>query len=143
MLEAVNKAFTTLEQAGATIVDVTPPHSRHGIAAYYLIATAEASSNSRATTACATAARAPATSACSRRCMSRRAARAWAEVEAHHARHLCAECRLLRRAHRRAQQVRTLISGDYDAAFELVDAIAPPTSPTARFVWANGHPIRC
>ena len=45
VLEAVNKALTTLEQAGATIVDVTPPHSRHGIAAYYLIATAEASSN--------------------------------------------------------------------------------------------------
>ena len=35
--------------------------------------------------------------------------------------------------YRKAQQVRTLISRDYDAAFEQVDVIAMPTSPTAAF----------
>jgi aspartyl-tRNA(Asn)/glutamyl-tRNA(Gln) amidotransferase subunit A len=35
--------------------------------------------------------------------------------------------------YRKAQQVRTLISRDYDAAFESVDAIALPTSPTGAF----------
>src|SRR5204863_2070200 len=33
----------------------------------------------------------------------------------------------------KAQQVRTLILGDYDRAFERVDVIAMPTSPTAAF----------
>ncbi len=32
--------------------------------------------------------------------------------------------------YRKAQQVRTLISRDYDAAFAQVDVIALPTSPT-------------
>jgi aspartyl-tRNA(Asn)/glutamyl-tRNA(Gln) amidotransferase subunit A len=35
--------------------------------------------------------------------------------------------------YRKAQQVRTLISRDYDRAFETVDAIALPTSPTGAF----------
>ena len=33
----------------------------------------------------------------------------------------------------KAQQVRTLIGSDYDAAFEQVDVIALPTSPTGAF----------
>jgi aspartyl-tRNA(Asn)/glutamyl-tRNA(Gln) amidotransferase subunit A len=33
----------------------------------------------------------------------------------------------------KAQQVRTLILRDYDRAFERVDAVAMPTSPTAAF----------
>jgi aspartyl-tRNA(Asn)/glutamyl-tRNA(Gln) amidotransferase subunit A len=35
--------------------------------------------------------------------------------------------------YRKAQQVRTLISRDYDAAFEQADVIALPTSPTGAF----------
>jgi len=35
--------------------------------------------------------------------------------------------------YRKAQQVRTLIKGDFDKAFESVDAILTPTSPTAAF----------
>ena len=35
--------------------------------------------------------------------------------------------------YRKAQQVRTLIRGDYDAAFAAVDVIAMPTTPTAAF----------
>jgi aspartyl-tRNA(Asn)/glutamyl-tRNA(Gln) amidotransferase subunit A len=41
-LEAAAAAFRAL---GATIIDIDLPHSDHAIAAYYLIATAEASSN--------------------------------------------------------------------------------------------------
>jgi aspartyl-tRNA(Asn)/glutamyl-tRNA(Gln) amidotransferase subunit A len=33
----------------------------------------------------------------------------------------------------RAQKVRTLIKGDFDAAFESVDALVAPTSPTVAF----------
>ena len=45
VLKAVEAALEVLAGRGAKLVDVDLPHSRHGIAAYYLIATAEASSN--------------------------------------------------------------------------------------------------
>ena len=38
-------ALETLREAGAALVDVELPHSAHAIAVYYLVATAEASSN--------------------------------------------------------------------------------------------------
>ena len=41
----VREAAALLDKAGAEIVDVTLPHARYGIAAYYLIAPSEASSN--------------------------------------------------------------------------------------------------
>jgi aspartyl-tRNA(Asn)/glutamyl-tRNA(Gln) amidotransferase subunit A len=43
--QAVRAALETYQRLGATLVEVSLPHSRYGIAAYYLIATAEASSN--------------------------------------------------------------------------------------------------
>ena len=42
---AVRQALATYEELGAKLVPVSLPHSRYGIAAYYLIAPAEASSN--------------------------------------------------------------------------------------------------
>lgn len=41
----VRTALKTLEDAGATIVPVSLPHSKYAVAAYYLIACSEASSN--------------------------------------------------------------------------------------------------
>src|SRR5262249_14047066 len=42
---AVEEAIGVYRRLGATIVDVSLPHTRYAIAAYYLICTAEASSN--------------------------------------------------------------------------------------------------
>lgn len=42
---AIRDAAKTLEAAGAIIVDLSLPHTRFALAAYYVIATAEASSN--------------------------------------------------------------------------------------------------
>ncbi len=42
---AVRKALNVMEEAGATLVEVSLPHTQYGIPIYYLIATAEASSN--------------------------------------------------------------------------------------------------
>jgi aspartyl-tRNA(Asn)/glutamyl-tRNA(Gln) amidotransferase subunit A len=42
---AVRQAIETLEGLGARIVDVSLPHTEYGVAAYYIIAPAEASSN--------------------------------------------------------------------------------------------------
>jgi len=43
--DAVDAAIKELEKAGAEIVDVTLPHTDYGLAAYYIIAPAECSSN--------------------------------------------------------------------------------------------------
>ena len=42
---AFHQLMDTLRQLGATVRDVSLPHSRYGVAAYYLVAPAEASSN--------------------------------------------------------------------------------------------------
>src|SRR5262249_7236153 len=44
-LESVEKAIGDLKSLGAEVVDVELPHAKYGIAVYYIIATAEASSN--------------------------------------------------------------------------------------------------
>jgi aspartyl-tRNA(Asn)/glutamyl-tRNA(Gln) amidotransferase subunit A len=43
--QAVRSALDVYRQLGATVKEVSLPHSRYAIAAYYLVATAEASSN--------------------------------------------------------------------------------------------------
>ena len=45
VLSAVRDAVGELERAGAKVREVALPHTAYAIAAYYLIATAEASSN--------------------------------------------------------------------------------------------------
>jgi aspartyl-tRNA(Asn)/glutamyl-tRNA(Gln) amidotransferase subunit A len=45
VLESLARARSALEQAGARTVEVDLPHTAHGIAAYYIVAPAEASSN--------------------------------------------------------------------------------------------------
>ena len=42
---AFETALHVLRERGAVLVDVALPHARHAIAVYYLVATAEASSN--------------------------------------------------------------------------------------------------
>jgi len=43
--DQITKAVSLLDENGAEIVDISLPHARYAISAYYLIATAEASSN--------------------------------------------------------------------------------------------------
>src|SRR5690606_12841695 len=43
--EAVNAAIEEYRSMGATIVEVDLPHTEYGIPTYYIVATAEASSN--------------------------------------------------------------------------------------------------
>jgi aspartyl-tRNA(Asn)/glutamyl-tRNA(Gln) amidotransferase subunit A len=135
VLEALTHALATLERSGATIVDVTLPHSRHGIAAYYLIATAEASSNLARYDGVRYGVRATGTDRTLGAMYERtRGAGFGAEVK----RRIMLGTYVLSAGYydayyRKAQQVRTLISGDYDTAFGQVDAIALPTSPTGAF----------
>ena len=43
--QGVRKAITVLQEAGAEMVEISLPHTEYGVAAYYIIAPAEASSN--------------------------------------------------------------------------------------------------
>jgi len=134
VLAAVEAALEVLAGRGAKLVDVDLPHSPHGIAAYYLIATAEASSNLARYDGVRYGVRS-------------RGDRALLDMYEHSRGHGFGP-EVKRRImlgtyvlsagyydayYRKAQQVRTLISRDYDAAFEQADVIALPTSPTGAF----------
>ena len=43
--EAIKKAIKTFESLGATVDEVSLPHSKYGVPVYYIIASSEASSN--------------------------------------------------------------------------------------------------
>lgn len=135
VLEAFERALTTLDACGAAISTIDLPHSRYGIAAYYLIATAEASSNLARYDGVRYGARAEGDDRTLAEMYDRtRGAGFGAEVK----RRIMLGTYVLSAGYYeayylKAQQVRTLISRDYDAAFEQVDAVALPTSPTGAF----------
>ena len=135
VLEAFERALTTLEGCGARISTVELPHSRYGIAAYYLIATAEASANLARYDGVRYGVRAPGEDRTLAEMYDRtRGAGFGAEVK----RRIMLGTYVLSAGYyeayyRKAQQVRTLISRDYDEAFAQVDAVALPTSPTGAF----------
>jgi len=134
----VRDALEVLRSRGATLVDVTLPHARFAIPVYYLIATAEASSNLARYDGVRYGFRAPRTDEdeADLRTMYEhtRAEGFGAEVK----RRIMLGTYVLSAGYYeayylKAQQVRTLIRRDYDAAFDRVDVIATPTSPTAAF----------
>jgi aspartyl-tRNA(Asn)/glutamyl-tRNA(Gln) amidotransferase subunit A len=135
VLSAVLAALDVLADRGATLVDVELPHSRHGIAAYYLIATAEASSNLARYDGVRYGVRAKSGERTLTEMYERtRGLGFGAEVK----RRIMLGTYVLSAGYydayyRKAQQIRTLISRDYDAAFERADVIALPTSPTGAF----------
>ena len=133
VLAAFDLAVAALVDRGAVAVDIDLPHSRHAIPVYYLIATAEASSNLARYDGVRYGTRAPADTLVSMYERSRGSGFG-AEVK----RRIMLGTYVLSAGYYdayylKALQVRTLIKGDYDAALERVDAVAMPTSPTAAF----------
>jgi aspartyl-tRNA(Asn)/glutamyl-tRNA(Gln) amidotransferase subunit A len=124
----------TLQQQGATIVDVALPHSAHAIPVYYLVATAEASSNLARYDGVRYGLRVPADTLGEMYDRTRDAGFG-AEVK----RRILLGTYVLSAGYYdayylKAQQVRTLIRRDYEAALETADLIALPTSPTPAFL---------
>ncbi|HEY1662235.1 MAG TPA: Asp-tRNA(Asn)/Glu-tRNA(Gln) amidotransferase subunit GatA [Verrucomicrobiae bacterium] len=130
---AVDEAVKKFTDLGAEIVEISLPHTDYAVATYYIIATAEASAN-----------------------LARfDGIRYGARVEGHDLLELYGKTRgagfgaeVKRRIilgtyvlssgyydayYLRAQRVRTLIRNDFLKAFETVDAIITPTTPTAAF----------
>ena len=133
VISAFDAAVATLAELGARIVDVALPHSAHAIAVYYLLTTAEASSNLARYDGVRYGTRAE-TATLAEMYERTRGAGFGLEVK----RRVILGTYVLSAGYYdayyvKAQQVRSLIRRDYEMAFEQVDAIALPTSPTPAF----------
>jgi aspartyl-tRNA(Asn)/glutamyl-tRNA(Gln) amidotransferase subunit A len=137
VLAAFNASREVVASRGATLIDIDLPHAAMAIPVYYLVATAEASSNLARYDGVRYGFRAaPARGEGSLRDMyaRTRAAGFGAEVK----RRIMLGTYVLSAGYydayyRQAQQVRTLIRRDYEQAFDRVDVVMMPTSPTPAF----------
>jgi aspartyl-tRNA(Asn)/glutamyl-tRNA(Gln) amidotransferase subunit A len=131
---AIDQAIKVLRDQGAEIVDVSLPHTDYGLAAYYIIAPAECSSNlarfdgvrygmsevdaPNITEAYMRTRRKGFGAEVRRRVMLGTYALSSGYYDAYYL---------------KAQKVRTLIKRDFDQAFEKCDAVISATSPTVAF----------
>lgn len=138
VLRAFDQALDVLGQLGATIVDVTLPHASFAVPVYYLVATAEASSNLARYDGVRYGFRAPSTASTgdSLDAMYRRTRDQGfgAEVK----RRIMLGTYVLSHGYYdayylKSQQMRTLIRRDYEHALRETDAVLMPTSPTPAF----------
>lgn len=133
VVEAVQKGIDTLKELGAEPVDISLPSTKYGVAAYYIIAPAEASANLARYDGVKYG-------------YSAHADTLWDDFEQTRQRGFGAEVK--RRImlgtyalsagyydayYLKAQKVRTLIKQDFDQAFEKCDVIVSPVSPTVAF----------
>jgi len=131
---AVAEAVATCRSLGAEIVEVSLPHTAYAVACYYLIATAEASSNLARYDGVRYGLRAEHAENLIDMYMQSRAAGFGAEVK----RRIMLGTYALSSGYYdayylKAQKVRTLIRQDFLAAFEQVDALLTPVAPTPAF----------
>ena len=134
VLTAVEEALRVLSSLGATLVDVELPHAGHAIPVYYLVATAEASSNLARYDGVRYGYRAPEARTLQSMYFRTRDEAFGPEVK----RRIMLGTYVLSAGYYdayylKAQQVRTLIRQDYERAFATVDVVAMPTSPTPPF----------
>ncbi|MBN1671210.1 MAG: Asp-tRNA(Asn)/Glu-tRNA(Gln) amidotransferase subunit GatA [Kiritimatiellae bacterium] len=130
----VRAAIERCAALGAEIVEVALPHTRYAIAAYYIIATAEASANLARYDGVRYGFRAADAETPLDMYARTRAAGFGREVK----RRIILGTYVLSSGYYdayylRAQRVRTLIRDDFRRAFEQCDAILTPVSPTAAY----------
>jgi aspartyl-tRNA(Asn)/glutamyl-tRNA(Gln) amidotransferase subunit A len=136
VINSFHAAVEQLRELGAEIVEVSCPHFNYGLAAYYLIAPSEASSNlarfdgmryglrvgdedgNSAEQVMSLTREAGFGAEVKRRIMIGTYALSSGYYEAYYG---------------SAQKVRTLISRDFDAAYDQVDVLVSPTTPTTAF----------
>ncbi len=128
------EALDVLRSRGAVTVDIDLPHARHAIPVYYLVATAEASSNLARYDGVRYGTRPPGYDTLRDMYEGTREAGFGAEVK----RRIMLGTFVLSAGYYdqlyvKALQVRALITRDLDEALAAVDAVATPTSPTTAF----------
>lgn len=131
---SVEAALKQLEAQGAQLVEVHLPHTQYAIAAYYIIATAEASSNLARYDGVRYGFRAEEARTLAELYRKTRDLGFGAEVK----RRIMLGTFALSSGYydayyEKAQRVRTMLVQDFERAFEHCDVIATPTAPTPPF----------
>ncbi|NLG78835.1 MAG: Asp-tRNA(Asn)/Glu-tRNA(Gln) amidotransferase subunit GatA [Firmicutes bacterium] len=131
---AVGAALKTLQDMGAILADVSLPHSEYALATYYIVAPAEASSNLARYDGVRYGYRAPGCPDSVTMMTQTRSEGFGAEVK----RRIMLGTYTLSAGYYeayylKALKVRTLITRDFDRAFEKCDCLVSPTSPTVAF----------
>ena len=131
--DLIHKAIDGLKQQGCEVMDISLPHTEYALASYYIICTAEASSNLARYDGVRYTSRANADTLsgmyrqtrgegfgpeCKRRIMLGTYVLSHGYYDAYYL---------------KAQRVRSLIAGDFAKAFQQVDAIVAPVSPFPAF----------
>jgi aspartyl-tRNA(Asn)/glutamyl-tRNA(Gln) amidotransferase subunit A len=134
VLDAFEATLDLARELGATVESTTLPHAPHGLAAYYLIAPAECSSNLARYDGVRYGLRVEKDGSLLDMYTATREAGFGAEVK----RRIMLGTYALSSGYYdayygRAQKVRTLIARDFDAAFERFDFIVTPTAPGVAF----------
>ncbi|MBK7393870.1 MAG: Asp-tRNA(Asn)/Glu-tRNA(Gln) amidotransferase subunit GatA [Chloracidobacterium sp.] len=132
--EKVLASIDNFEKLGAKIVDIELPYAKYGIAVYYIIATAEASSNLARFDGVRYGFRAEDAPGLREMYFKTREEGFGAEVK----RRIMLGTYVLSSGYydayySKAQKVRALVKRDYATAFEKCDAILTPTSPSVAF----------
>ena len=131
---AMDNAIAHLRSQGAEIVEVSLPHTYYAVACYYLIATAEASSNLARYDGVRFGRRASQAQGLIEMMSQSRARGFGAEVK----RRIMLGTYALSSGYYdayylKAQKVRTLIQQDFNEAFKQVDILLTPVAPTPAF----------
>jgi aspartyl-tRNA(Asn)/glutamyl-tRNA(Gln) amidotransferase subunit A len=131
---SVEKGIKLLEEQDMKVEDVSLPHTNKAIATYYVLCTAEASSNLARYDGAKYGYRAEGRLQLSEMYKKTRSEGFGAEVK----RRIILGTYVLSAGYydayyAKAQKVRTIIKGDFDKAFEKVDVVITPTSPTTAF----------
>jgi aspartyl-tRNA(Asn)/glutamyl-tRNA(Gln) amidotransferase subunit A len=134
VLRAVNNAVRIIEDMGAEKVEVSLPHTEYAVAAYYVIAPSEASSNLARYDGVKYGIRDKDQSELIKMYRSTRSRGFGLEVQ----RRIiigtyCLSAGYYDAYYGKASQVRTLIMEDFNKAFETCDVLACPVAPTAAF----------
>ena len=133
--DLLDDAFGTLQKAGATIVDISLPSARYAVAAYYVLTSAEASSNLSRYDGVRYGHRAKEAGDIAALYEQSRAEGFGGEVK----RRILAGAFVLSYGYRddyyrRAMRARKRIAEEFRAAFDKCDIIAGPTTPSPAFM---------
>ena len=135
ILASWDRGIEWLKDAGAEVIEVSLPHTKYALPAYYIVAPAEASSNLARYDGVRYGLRElPQGANLQEMYAATRAAGFGEEVK----RRILIGTYVLSAGfydayYNQAQRVRTLIARDFDQAFEQCDVILAPTTPTASF----------
>lgn len=132
--QVVDEAAKYFEEQGAELVEISLPHTEYAIATYYMICTAECSSNLARYDGVVYGSRVKGQDNIVEMYKKTRSAGFGAEVK----RRIMLGTYVLSAGYfeayyRRAQRVRTLIKNDFEKAFESIDIVLCPTTPSPPF----------